>query len=582
MAKRNDLKIQLELLQDIDALEKKIAERGSASYAQQKQLNGLKSASYRLASKELSLGQQIEKLESSSLGAANKKLGLDKQIKALQNAKEVGTKKELTNAKKLSKIMADVASGNQDFSEALSEIAEEDFGKLNEAANDFADTLSEGGENLEKSVKRSKDLSDGFDSIKDTLGFIDLKKTFTMAGALAAVTSFLSKSLEVKQSLGTSAVESARLAGNMSAAGATAKLLGGSSEQAQAAVSAMVDEFGSLSVVSLETSLSLGKMVASSGLTGENAAKLLKSMDSISGASVETNIALIESAEALARAEGVAPGKVLNDIASDTETFAKFGKDGGQNLIKAGIAAAKLGMSMSDIAGIANNLLDFESSIEKQMEASMLLGRQINLDKARELSLTGDLEGLAKEVKNQVGSEAEFNAMNVVQRQALADAIGTSVADLGKMVAGEKTSAEIAEEKQAADKKHMDHQKIFMGIQAAGMAQQIALQSGLTMTKLAGAAASIWSAVAPLGPFALAAAPAAILGMYAMARSAPKVNTGGTVRETGMAVIHKGETVSGTAGQFGGETNKLLRQLIVQQEKLHNRLSNKVGDLALS
>ena len=63
MAKRNDLKIQLELLQDIDALEKKIAERGSASYAQQKQLNGLKSASYRLASKELSLGQQIEKLE---------------------------------------------------------------------------------------------------------------------------------------------------------------------------------------------------------------------------------------------------------------------------------------------------------------------------------------------------------------------------------------------------------------------------------------------------------------------------------------------------------------------------------------
>ena len=140
MAKRNDLKIQLELLQDIDALEKKIAERGSASYAQQKQLNGLKSASYRLASKELSLGQQIEKLESSSLGAANKKLGLDKQIKALQNAKEVGTKKELTNAKKLSKIMADVASGNQDFSEALSEIAEEDFGKLNEAANDFADT----------------------------------------------------------------------------------------------------------------------------------------------------------------------------------------------------------------------------------------------------------------------------------------------------------------------------------------------------------------------------------------------------------------------------------------------------------
>ena len=100
--------------------------------------------------------------------------------------------------------------------------------------------------------------------------------------------------LEVKQSLGTSAVESARLAGNMSAAGVTAKLLGGNAQEAEAAVTSMVDEFGSLSVVSLETSVSLGKLVASSGLTGENAAKLLKSMDAISGASIETNIALIK------------------------------------------------------------------------------------------------------------------------------------------------------------------------------------------------------------------------------------------------------------------------------------------------
>ena len=60
---------------------------------------------------------------------------------------------------------------------------------------------------------------------------------------------FASKTLEVKQSLGTSAVESARLAGNMSAAGVTAKLLGGNAQEAEAAVTSMVDEFGSLSLV---------------------------------------------------------------------------------------------------------------------------------------------------------------------------------------------------------------------------------------------------------------------------------------------------------------------------------------------
>ena len=52
----------------------------------------------------------------------NKKLGLEKQIKVLTDIKKAGTKKELENANKLSSIMADVASGNRDFSDALNEI----------------------------------------------------------------------------------------------------------------------------------------------------------------------------------------------------------------------------------------------------------------------------------------------------------------------------------------------------------------------------------------------------------------------------------------------------------------------------
>ena len=51
---------------------------------------------------------------------------------------------------------------------------------------------------------------------------------------------------------------------------------------------------------------------------------------------------------------------------------------------------------------------------------------------------------------------------------------------------------------------------------------------------------------------------------------------------SGMAVVHRGETVSGTAGQFGGESNKLLKELIAQNASLMGKLTNKVGDLALS
>ena len=68
--------------------------------------------------------------------------------------------------------------------------------------------------------------------------------------------------------------------------------------------------------------------------------------------------------------------------------------------------------------------------------------------------------------------------------------------------------------------------------------------------------------------------------MFGLMRSAPKAQTGGVVRETGMAVVHKGETIAGT--QFGGrESNKLLKQMIEQNATLMNRLTNKVGDLAL-
>ena len=89
---------------------------------------------------------------------------------------------------------------------------------------------------------------------------------------------------------------------------------------------------------------------------------------------------------------------------------------------------------MDAVASTAESLLDFETSIEKQMEASMLLGRQINTDRARQLALTGDHEGMMQEVLKQVGGEAEFNRLNVLQRKALAESVGQSVENLSRLV----------------------------------------------------------------------------------------------------------------------------------------------------
>ena len=551
-------------LKDIQALEEKGYKSAVKARDVERQRANLKKESYKLEADSVSLSKQIENLKKSGLRAMNKELGLEKQIVGLEKIAAIGDVKKNKAASNYASLLNDINEG-KDLESILNKAAIDDYGEMEGAVSDLIDTLRESPEILEK-LGREKKFADMIDQVKDTLGLIDLKKTFTMAGALAAITSFLGKALEVKQSLGTTAVESARVAGNMTAAGTAAKVFGGSAQEAQAAVSAMVDEFGTLNVLSLGTSITLGRMVANTGLTGANAAKLLKSMESISTASIESNIALISSTAELARAEGVAPAQVLNDIAESTETFALFAKDGGKNIAKAAIEARKLGLNLATVAGIADNLLDFESSIEKEMEASMLLGRQMSLDKARELALTGDLAGLAEEVKNQVGSQAEFEAMNVVQRKALAAAIGVSAADLGKMVAGEKTSAELAKDK------------------AATQAKQLSLERQLAYVTAAGAVAQIFASLAKV-PFGLGllAAGGAALGMYGMMRSAPKLETGGVVKSTGMAEVHKGEVFSGTKNQMGsGETNRLLKDLIKQQQFLHNRLTNRIGDIALS
>ena len=124
----------------------------------------------------------------------------------------------------------------------------------------------------------------------------------------------------------------------------------------------------------------------------------------------------------------------MRDLAENAEFFAQFAKDGGQNLIGAGVAARKLGLDMSAVAGITESLLDFESSIEAQLEASMLLGRSINLDKARQLALNNDIEGVQREILKQVGGEVEFNKMNAIQRKKLAESIGLNVEQLSRLV----------------------------------------------------------------------------------------------------------------------------------------------------
>ena len=133
-------------------------------------------------------------------------------------------------------------------------------------------------------------------------------------------------------------------------------------------------------------------------------------------------------------------------------TTISFGKN--PALIADAVASAKaLGMEMDQVEAIADSLLDFENSIANELEAEMLLGKDINLEKARQAALDNDLATLAKEISSQVGTSAEFAEMNRIQQEALAKSLGMSREDIAQTLFTQEQLAgatgEEAEKRQA-------------------------------------------------------------------------------------------------------------------------------------
>tara|TARA_S200002703_G_scaffold14227_2_gene12281 strand:+ start:5317 stop:8685 length:3369 start_codon:yes stop_codon:yes gene_type:complete len=223
------------------------------------------------------------------------------------------------------------------------------------------------------------------------------------------------------------------------------------------AVKGLVDEFGTINNVSADTIDNIGTVAHEMGISGQEAASLTAQMSQMTGESTEVAAETLKYTNELAKANGIAPGKITKEMAANTKDMHKFTKGGSKEFAKIAIEAKKVGISMESAASAASGLLDYESSIEAQMEASVLLGKEINMDKARTLALQGDSLGAAKEVVAQAGGLAAFNDMNVLQQEAYAKAAGMSVSELKKAMDAEQNKGKYAEENADQASEHAGH-----------------------------------------------------------------------------------------------------------------------------
>ena len=118
-------------------------------------------------------------------------------------------------------------------------------------------------------------------------------------------------------------------------------------------------------------------------------------------------------------------------------------------LQEAAAAARALGLSLSEVEAVADSLLNFQSSIEAELEAELLTGQQINLERARSAALMNDMETLSDEIgKNEAVINA-FASGNRIHQQAIAKAMGVSTDQMAKMYFQQKLNDGLTTEQAA-------------------------------------------------------------------------------------------------------------------------------------
>jgi len=183
----------------------------------------------------------------------------------------------------------------------------------------------------------------------------------------------------------------------------------------------------------LETQSRLTEIV---GLTAEEAAKLNKF-------SAATNLTSDKYVASLRRGAFAAmqttkthfsDKEILQDVSKlSAGILVKF-QGNPEALAKAVVQAKALGLTLDQVDKIGESLLNFETSIENELKAELITGRQLNLEKARAAALTGDQATLMQEIANQAGSLEDFQKMNVIAQRSLAEAFGLSREEMSDML----------------------------------------------------------------------------------------------------------------------------------------------------
>ncbi len=297
----------------------------------------------------------------------------------------------------------------------------------------------------------------GFGGILGTIGANFLRFMFNpltlivglLATAISRMTEVENRAMNFQRAIGSGHASTERLTGTVQQLSDKWHHLGVRGEQVTGIIQQIGSAMGSFSQVSSDAVSQITRLSLHGGATKDEFTaaytSILQMSQGLAGSKAEADkmaTSALRYATNLAQANGVPINAMMNQLANVSDAVATTMGSNPRALSQAVVQASQLGTSLESVAGIMNNMLNLEQSIGNEMEASVLLGKNLNMEKLRAASYAGDEAAVMRELKSLVGTQAEFEKMLPIQRQAYAQALGMSVSELQKM-AGFESQAEI-------------------------------------------------------------------------------------------------------------------------------------------
>ena len=429
----------------------------------------------------------ITKLSSEQLKNLSKKLqkereSLQNNQQALQNSidenklksSQLGSQiQQLQNQRRLSRAQSLLLSTyKSDLDKVNKKIEDEEtlFEQVNRTLVEANDELNQMEASIDKAAKNEK-LNERFEKLNKTTQKIEstLGLSFGLATLVSLAKEADTQMGEFAKSSNKSYSETVAIRQEFDAiakASGDNALNGMRMLKSQQEIGEALGTNAKLNVTDLKT---LTKLREQAGLTTEEMAGM-QQLSLVNGKTLKQNVKeVLGSVKAYAaRNKLVVNEKQILKEVSKASASLKLSLGGSAEAVAIAATKAKqFGINLEQADKMAQSLLNFEESIESELSAELLTGKNLNFERARALALNGKTADAAAEIASQVGTSADFAKMNVIQQDAIAKSIGMSRDELAQSLIDREALAEVSKIEGTEQKKQYDSLVASVGQEAA-------------------------------------------------------------------------------------------------------------------